>query len=94
MGVSKLYTGEYDKMASVADKSNTAVSLSTVSDMFTAILSNKADKNSVVKYINGKQGDISIRTHNGLSSVPQGEVGSYHQGMNSSVLWGTAVTTD
>lgn len=81
-------------MASLADKSNTAVSLSTVSDMFTGITDAKADKISVVLSINDKQGDISIRTHNGLSNVPQGEVLSDSQFSTGSVLWGTAVTTD
>ena len=94
MGVSKLYTGNYYSMASLADKSNTAVSLSTVSDMFTGITDAKADKISVVLSINDKQGDISIRTHNGLSNVPQGEVLSDSQFSTGSVLWGTAVTTD
>lgn len=35
MGVSKLFSGHYNDMASVVDKSNTAVSLETVSNMFT-----------------------------------------------------------
>lgn len=34
MGVSKLYTGEYYNMASLADESNTAVSTLTASKMF------------------------------------------------------------
>jgi hypothetical protein len=62
MGVSKLFGGHYLEMASVEDKSNTAVSLQTVSDMFSSIddelnaIDGKADANNVVSSVNGLKG--------------------------------------
>lgn len=94
MGVSKLYTGEYYNMASLADKSNTAVSLDTVSDMFTAIADYKADKGTFVSSINDKKGDLRILTHNGISNTPQGTAASAFGYSTGTMLWGTTIVTD
>ena len=94
MGVSKLYTGEYFNMASLADKSNTAVSLDTVSDMFTAIADYKADKGTFVSSINDKKGDLKILTHNGISNTSQGTAGSAFGQSTGTMLWGTAIVTN
>jgi hypothetical protein len=66
MGVSKMFTGHYSGMASVADKSNTSVSLSTVSEMFSNLEDHKASKLNTIKSINGlsDSAEVKIKTGN------------------------------
>jgi hypothetical protein len=68
LGVSKLFSGDYHEMASVVDKSNTAVSLQTASEMFGGLNSLKANKGDTIHSINGLTGaahtglDVTIKT--------------------------------
>lgn len=66
LGVSKLFSGHYNDMASVTDKSNTAVSLTTVSEMFSNQESHHAKKDAVVRSINGlsESAEVKIKTGN------------------------------
>ena len=96
MGVSKLFSGHYEQMASVTNKSNTAVSLETVSEMFTRQDKTYAKKDEVVSSVNGVKGDIKLCVHNGVSNSPTPSEGE-GTGMSTSThanLWGTGVFTN
>ena len=97
LGVSKLFSGNYFDMASVVDKSNTAVSLDTASQMFTDIgfkLNDKADADEVVSSINGAKGAVNLCVHNYSDGDRSNSEGSVFPGTTVTThanLWGMGV---
>lgn len=95
LGVSKLFTGNYLQMASVADKSNTAVSLETVSEMFSRQDGTYVKSGTVVNSVNGLKGNVTLCVHN----YPDTFRSSESEGTSSSLtttdsnLWGMGVVS-